>query len=114
MKRYQEAAAGVYAVLAAGPGWDWDTVKALYPDTSVYTAQLRALEDYKKANPDKPDASFLLAYEYLVLGYPDQAASELQQVVKLQPDDKLSAALLKALQDRNNPQQQTTPQPTAS
>jgi hypothetical protein len=114
MKRYQESAATIYAVLAAGPGWDWDTLKALYPDTAVYTAQLRALEDYKKANPDKPDASFLLAYQYLVLGYPDQAMSELEQVVKLQPSDKLSAAILKALQDRNNPQQQQTPAPTES
>ena len=109
MKRYQESAATIYAVLAAGPGWDWDTMKALYPDTAVYTAQLRALEDYKKANPDKPDASFLLAYQYLVLGYPDQATAELEQVVKLQPGDKLSAAILKALQDRNNPQQQQAP-----
>ncbi len=114
LKRYQEAAAGVYAVLAAGPGWDWDTMKALYPDANTYTTQLRALEDYKKANPDKPDASFLLAYHYLVLGYPDQAVSELQQVVKLQPNDKLAAALLKALQERNNPQQQAAPTPTAS
>ena len=114
LKNYQQAAATIYAVLAAGPGWDWDTMKALYPDTAVYTAQLRALEDYKKANPDKPDASFLLAYEYLVLGYPDQAAAELQQVVKLQPTDKLSAAILKAIQDRNNPQQQPAPSVTES
>jgi tetratricopeptide (TPR) repeat protein len=114
LKNYQQAAATIYAVLAAGPGWDWDTMKALYPDTAVYTAQLRALEDYKKANPDKPDASFLLAYEYLVLGYPDQAAAELQQVVKLQPTDKLSAAILKAIQNRNNPQQQPAPSVTES
>jgi hypothetical protein len=115
LKQYQEAAATIYAVLAAGPGWDWDTMKALYPDTSVYTTQLRDLEAYKKANPDKPDASFLLAYHYLVLGYPDQAAQELEQVVKLQPNDKLSAAILKALQDRNNPQQQqAAPTPTTS
>jgi tetratricopeptide (TPR) repeat protein len=114
MKRYQESAAAIYAVLAAGPGWDWDTLKALYPDTAVYTAQLRTLEDYKKANPDKPDASFLLAYEYLVLGYPDQAEKELEQVVKLQPGDKLSAAILKALQDRNSPQQQQQPAPAVT
>ncbi len=89
-------------------------MKALYPDTAAYTAQLRALEDYKKANPDKADASFLLAYEYLVLGYPDQAEKELEQVVKLQPTDKLSAAILKALQDRSNPQQQQQPAVTES
>jgi tetratricopeptide (TPR) repeat protein len=103
--KYKEAAAGIYAVLSAGPGWDWNTMKALYPDTATYTKQLRALEDYKKAHPDAPDASFLLAYEYLVLGYPDTAVAELKQVVKLQPSDKLSAAILSALENRNNPQQ---------
>ncbi|MCC7083630.1 MAG: tetratricopeptide repeat protein [Pirellulales bacterium] len=107
--KYKEAAAGVYAVLSAGPGWDWDTMKALYPDTATYTKRLRALEAYKKENPSAPDASFLLAYEYLVLGFPDQAAGELKQVVKLQPDDKLSAALLQALENRNDPQQQPAP-----
>jgi hypothetical protein len=111
LKRYQEAAAGIYAVLAAGPGWDWDSMKALYADTATYTAQLRALEEYKKANPDAAYASFLLAYHYLVMGYPDQAAKELQQVVKLQPDDKLAAAILDALQKRNQPQPQQAPTP---
>jgi tetratricopeptide (TPR) repeat protein len=114
LKKYQEAAATLYAVLAAGPGWDWDTMQALYPNTATYTTQLRALEDYKRANPDKADASFLLAYEYLVLGYPDQAEKELEQVVKLQPTDKLSAAILKALQDRSNPQQQQQQQPAVT
>ena len=112
LKRYQEAAATIYAVLAAGPGWDWDTMKALYPDTATYTAQLRALEAYKKAHLDEPDASFLLAYEYLVLGFPDQAESELEQVVKLQPNDKLSAAILQALQQRSTAAT-ATPTPTA-
>ena len=39
-ERYQEAAAAEYAVLSAGPGWDWTTLSALYPDVEVYTAQL--------------------------------------------------------------------------
>jgi tetratricopeptide (TPR) repeat protein len=112
LKRYQESAAGVYAVLAAGPGWDWDSMKSLYPDVATYTAQLRALEAYKKAHPDETDASFLLAYHYLVMGYPDQAANELRQVVKLQPNDKLSAAILQALDQRNSTQQQPAPTPT--
>ena len=44
--RYDEAAATLYAVLSVGPGWDWTTLIGLYPDVSVYTAQLRALESY--------------------------------------------------------------------
>lgn len=109
LKQYKEAAAGIYAVLAAGPGWDWDTMRALYPDTNTYTTQLRALEQFQKSNPDATYASFLLAYHYLVMGYPDQATKELQRVVNAQPDDKLSAALLQALQQRN--QASPTPSP---
>ncbi len=103
LQRYKEAAAVIYAVLSAGPGWNWDTMSALYADTEIYTAQLRALEAYKKANPNAPEASFLLAYHYLVLGFPDQSARELQQVVALQPNNQLAAAILDALQNRNQP-----------
>jgi tetratricopeptide (TPR) repeat protein len=112
LKQYKEAAAGVYAVLASGPGWDWDTMKALYPNVATYTEQLRALEKYKIAHPDAPDASFLLAYHYLVMGFPDQAEKELETVVKLQPEDKLAAAILDALKNRGKqPADQAPPTP---
>ena len=39
LKRYDEAAAALYAVLTVGPGWDWPTLISIYPDVSVYTAQ---------------------------------------------------------------------------
>ena len=48
LRRYDEAAAALYAVLAVGPGWDWPTLIWLYPDVSVYTGQLRALESYRQ------------------------------------------------------------------
>ena len=51
--RYDEAAATLYAVLSVGPGWDWATLIGLYPDVEVYTAQLRALEAYCTANPNR-------------------------------------------------------------
>jgi TolA-binding protein len=101
-KKYQEAAAAIYAVLVTGPGWDWDTLKALYPDVATYTTQLRALEEYVKQNPNKSDARFLLAYHYLAMGYPDSAIKQLTEVVKLQPKDQLSAELLKSLQKNSN------------
>src|SRR4051794_25202839 len=41
LRRYNEAAATLYAVLSVGPGWDWSTLIGLYPDVGVYTAQLR-------------------------------------------------------------------------
>jgi hypothetical protein len=99
--RYSEAAATLYAVLAAGPGWDWATMSALYPDVSVYTQQLRALEDYVRKHATAGDARFLLAYHYLVLGYKDEAVKQLREVVRLTPNDKLSAELLKALTTEN-------------
>ena len=95
--KYKDAAAALYAVLAAGPGWDWETMKVLYSSEAAYTEHLRALEAYVKANPKEGYGHFLLAYQYLVLGQKDSAVSELQQVTKLQPEDKLSAALVKAL-----------------
>ena len=66
---YRQAAAVLNAVLAVGPGWDWTTMASLYPDVEVYTAQLRKLEDYVKANPTAADARFVLAYHYLTTNH---------------------------------------------
>jgi hypothetical protein len=95
--KYKDAAGALYAVLAAGPGWDWETMKFLYPTEEAYTEQLRALEAFVKADPKAGYGHFLLAYQYLVLGQKDAAVQEFTQVTKVQPDDKLSAALVKAL-----------------
>ncbi len=103
---YRTAAAGLYAVLAAGPGWNWETMKSFYPDASAYTAQLRSLEAYQRANPTVPEANFLLGYHYLCLGYPQDAAKQFEAVVKLRPEDQLAGQLLKALT------QSRTDQPT--
>jgi TolA-binding protein len=95
--KYKDAAAGLYAVLAAGPGWNWETVGGLYGNAGDYTNQLRALEGYVKDHPDAGDGHFLLAYHDLVLGNNDEAVKQFREVVRVQPDDKLSAELLKAL-----------------
>jgi tetratricopeptide (TPR) repeat protein len=96
-QKYKDAAAGLYAVLAAGPGWNWETMSKLYPNADTYTKQLRALEAYTREHPKEAEAHFLEAYHYLVVGGKDAAVQQLKQVVKLQPQDKLSAALVKAL-----------------
>jgi tetratricopeptide (TPR) repeat protein len=96
-KRYKEAAAALYAVLAAGPGWDWKTMSALYPDNDTYTAQLRALEQYVTDNPKDAQGRFLLGYHYAVLDDRDAAAEQFGHAAKLQPKDKLSAQLAEAL-----------------
>ena len=52
LKRYEEAAATAYAVLTAGPGWNWATIVGLYPDVDTYSNQLRALEANVGQNPN--------------------------------------------------------------
>jgi tetratricopeptide (TPR) repeat protein len=97
LKDYQEAAATLYVVLAAGPGWDSDTLQSLYPDIATYTEQLRALEAFTKANPKAAYANFVLAYHYLVLGHLAHAVKQLEIVVALMPDSQLAAQMLASL-----------------
>jgi tetratricopeptide (TPR) repeat protein len=96
--RYNEAAATLYAVLSVGPGWDWATLVGLYPDVEVYTAQLRALEDYCNANPGSAAARFVLGYHYLTQGHTEAAVNVLKQVVAMMPSDTLSAKLVRQLE----------------
>ena len=96
-KRYDEAAAAAYAVLSAGPGWDWATMINLYPDIDAYTNQLRALEAYVSEKPDSAPGQFLLAYLYMVQGDKPAAAQRFATVARLQPQDRLSDQLAKNL-----------------
>lgn len=93
-KDYKASAAAVYAVLSMGPGWDWATLCGCYLNVETYTAQLRALEQYRDNNLNAPEARFLLAYHYLCGGHPEAAADELKEVVRLNPKDTLSAQML--------------------
>ena len=68
---YKDAAAALYAVLTAGPGWDWATMQGLYPDVATYTAQLRTLERFVADNPTAAYGHFVAAYHYLVIGSKD-------------------------------------------
>jgi tetratricopeptide (TPR) repeat protein len=103
LKRYDEAASVAYAVLSAGPGWNWSTMIGLYPDVDPYTNQLRALEAAAKTDPSSSSLQFLLAYHYLVQGHEDVAASQFEKVAKLQPNDQLSASFVKALKKAAEP-----------
>ena len=91
--KYGEAAGVLNPVLASGPGWDWTTMTGLYGSQSVYTGQLRRLEDYGRSKPDDASLRFLLGYHYLVCGHLDQAYEQFDQAVKLQPADTISAQL---------------------
>ncbi len=94
LKQYQDAAATIHAVLAAGPGWDWTTMISLYGDQSAYTEQLRALEETVKANPDDAADRFLLGYQYLTCNHKEAAVAQWKKAAELQPKDQLSAQLV--------------------
>ncbi|WP_020465800.1 tetratricopeptide repeat protein [Singulisphaera acidiphila] len=95
--RYDEAAAVLYAVLTAGPGWDWTTMIGLYSDVETYTGQIRALEAAIKGNTTTASKRFVLAYQYMVQGHVEQARQQFEEVVKLQPKDELAAQFAKLL-----------------
>lgn len=95
--QYNEAAATLNALLAASPGWDWPTMRGLYPSTAIYTQQLRGLEAYRNSNPTSADARFVLAYHYLVAGHLDAAEWELERVTELEPRDEVAATILGSL-----------------
>lgn len=94
---YQQAAATIHSVLAVGPGWNWETVRNIYPSVAIYTTQLRALETFTKQNAQDSAARFLLAYHYMVGGHQDAAARQLNEVVRLTPDDRTASDLLQML-----------------
>ena len=103
LKRYDDAASVCYAVLTAGPGWNWSTMVGLYPGVDTYTDQLRALEGFARANPNSTTARFLLGYHYMVQGNQEAAAAQFENVVKLQPNETLSASFAKALKKATEP-----------
>jgi uncharacterized protein (TIGR03066 family) len=92
--KYKEAAAGLYSVLAVGPGWDWTTLSSLYPNVDVYTKQLRTLEAYVKQNPRSSEGHFVLAYHYMTTGAKDAAAKQYAEIYKQSPQDNLVKQLL--------------------
>ena len=96
-KKYRDAAAGIYAVLSTGPGWNEKTLQSLYADPKTYAGQLQALETYAKDNPQAADALFLLAYHELTAGKLDVARGELERVAQLEPKDKVATELVQAL-----------------
>jgi hypothetical protein len=92
----------------------------MYSSVPVYTAQLRTLEAFTKANPQDAASQFLLAYHYMTCGHPDAAARRLQQVVTLMPNDRVAADLLRMIlppepvaagETSTTPSPQLTPHP---
>ena len=112
--KYDLAAGPLYAVLSVGPGWDWTTMSGLYPSIDVYTAQLRKLEAFVKANPKSVDGRFVLAYHYLTQGNNDAGVAMLKQIVAQAPNDTLSAQLLRQFSPPTASGGTNAPAPTAA
>lgn len=100
--RFADSAATIYPVLSIQPGMDWTTLSGLYTDINQFTSQLRALETDRDNNPNNAADHFLLGYFYQSMGYKDQALTELEKVVQLQPNDTLSAGLIKAIKQADS------------
>ncbi len=113
-KKYPDSAAAIYAVLSAGPGWDWTTMSSLYPGVATYTEQLRALEDFSKANPKSADGHFLLGYHYQTAGHAESALKQFKLAQADLPDDKLIKQLVTMTTPRDaSKQTETPPEPPA-
>jgi tetratricopeptide (TPR) repeat protein len=106
--RYPEAAATLNAVLVSAPGMDWTTISNVYGSVDAYTAHLRKLEEFCRANPESASGHFVLAYHYLVGGHADMAAEALKIVVAKQPGDMVAKRLLEAITPAEEPKAEST------
>jgi hypothetical protein len=113
LKRYPESAAAIYAVLSAGPGWDWTTLSGLYLSVDDYTQQLRELESFSKSNPMSADGSFLLGYHYLTMGHQESANKEFVKTLEQLPGDKLLTQLVDMTAPAGKETKTTPPTPPA-
>jgi tetratricopeptide (TPR) repeat protein len=100
--KYQDAASTLRPILAAGADWEWRALGSYYANVATYTVQLRALERYVRENPTDASGRFVLAYHYLVLANNEAAIGQLCEIVKLEPNDDLSRAILGALETRKD------------
>jgi predicted Zn-dependent protease len=102
---YETASNSSHIAMANGRRyWMWPEMIRLYPDVATYTKQLRTLEAFTKKHPADAGARFVQAYHYIVAGYPEAGARELELVVRLQGDDRLAVEVLKTVAKPASPQ----------
>ena len=94
--KYEDAAGALQAAMAMMPPERWNVVVAnvgeLYGDPAKFSAQLAALAAAAAKSP-APAAQFLLGYFHGFLGDPARALKDLDQGMKLQPQDQLMQKL---------------------
>ena len=95
---YTGAADALHLGMSLLPQRQWGVVvknyKRLYGVRGAFATQLKALEAVRKDNPDDPAVRFVLGFQYLYLGYPEQAQRELSVAKKLSPDDAYTIELV--------------------
>jgi len=84
--RYKEAAATDYAVLSAGPGWDWTTLSASIR-TWTSTRSNSRLGAVRKSEPGGVGCEIPAGRSLPDLRNTDAAAAQLKEVVRLNPKD---------------------------
>jgi hypothetical protein len=114
--QFNDAAGAVQQGLAMLPEDQWNVVvanyKELYGRSGDYAKQLKALEAAAKAEPDNPANLFSLGYHYGFLGYKEQGAKKLDQLIKLAPEDELAKRLRGVLLGEAPPTAESIPAPT--
>lgn len=74
-----------------------------YQDGRDYSDQISALQRYARRYADKVEGPLLLAYHYAYLGYPRDAAINLELARRLAPDDRLVELLSQQIAPLEDP-----------
>ena len=72
----------------------WNEIYQYYGDARPYSHQIRALEMFVRSHGADPDTRFLLGVLYMMGGYQDAAARQLQVAHWLAPGDRETMRLL--------------------
>jgi hypothetical protein len=113
-EQFNEAAGATQLGMNLVPKDKWEIVvkhyRELYGKVEDYTTQLRVLEKAAKEKTDDPALRFLLGYHYAFLGYPKEAAQQLEKCVLLAPQDEMAQKLL-SLVNEKLPKKEDAPAP---
>ncbi|QEG21443.1 hypothetical protein [Mariniblastus fucicola] len=100
MGDFEAAAADMYDTLRLGNTWPRKSIDNLYGEHAAdYSVQLSKLNENVAQTPSM-QGHFLLAYHYMVNEQFEASRKELQNVLKLQPEEPLSMKLLKVIDQR--------------
>jgi len=100
MGEFEGAAADVYDALRLGKAWPRTSIANLYGDYEANYAIQRSRLNESVAQKPSMQGHFLQAYHHMVNEQFSEGKKELQNVLKLQPDEPLSKKLLVALDQR--------------